>query len=66
MTRSPDRRTLIAVRAMVGDLSQTARGFGPEQRGQRRMASRVIASINEWLDAADSESADDIDEGLKA
>lgn len=66
MTPSPERKVLLQVREAVEDLRQTARGFGPEQAGQRRMAQRVLSQIDEWLDDGESWSEDDIDPGLKA
>lgn len=72
------RRTLTELRAEVDTLRAVARDKNAESYGQRRMAARVLQLIDaklfvlgddealERIERANSQSADDIDEGLRA
>lgn len=76
--RTLERRTLEALRGEVHTLRAAARDKSVDGYGQRRAFSRVLTLIDlklshlgddearERAERADSQSADDIDEGLKA
>lgn len=72
--RTQKRHQLEALRGEVEQLRDAATGDNKtSQRGDRRMATRVLhlidlklLALREEDERADSWSADDIDEGLKA
>jgi hypothetical protein len=75
MTGTPTvRRTWREAGLLVIEMHGLARGHNLLDRGQRRMASRLLAKINfeiearggEPLDMGESWSEDAIDEGLRA